>query len=246
MPSPRVTEQQGTNVLTRIFVFSGAGLSQESGLETFRSTDGLWANYDINVVCNIKTWQKNYELVHEFYDLRREEIGKVKPNYAHMAIASWEKDFEVINVTTNIDDLLERAGCSNVTHLHGKATELVDTSNGKIINIGYGSATSYITEDMECDIKPNVVFFGEDAPKYEIYYNILSSLTGDDIVVNVGTSSQVVDFENHLRGTPPYKIRLNPSPIEFSMFGESVFDFDLQKTAVHGIDQVTSIITSRG
>ncbi len=106
-----------------ILFFSGAGLSADSGLSTFRDTNGLWDKYDINKVCNISTWKANYELVHEFYNLRRTEYKDAKPNAMHTMIADMQRKHgsdKVMVITQNIDNLLEEAGCENVLHVHGR------------------------------------------------------------------------------------------------------------------------------
>lgn len=183
--------------MQRIIFISGAGLSAESGLSTFRSSNGLWNNFNIMDVCYLPNFLKNYIMVNEFYDQRRLQLGSVEPNSAHIKIAelSKRKDLDVINITTNIDDLLERAGVNQVLHLHGKLKEVItnyNTNNEKIIDIGYNKAP--IDKDNLYPIKPNVVFFGELAPQYNIMYDILSKLKIDDIIVVIGSSEQVVEF----------------------------------------------------
>ena len=109
--------------MSKIVFFSGAGLSADSGLGVFRGGNGLWDKYDVNQVCNINTWEKNYNLVHEFYSLRRVEYAKAKPNSMHKVIASLQQKYgkeKVIVITQNIDNLLEDAGCTDVMHVHGR------------------------------------------------------------------------------------------------------------------------------
>src|SRR5690625_2670096 len=105
----------------RIFIFTGSGISAESGLSTFRGNDGLWNNHSIDDVCNEYTWRENYALVHDFYNDLRQSLADTKPNEAHISIARIQQQFgdRVSIVTQNVDDLLERAGATNVLHLHG-------------------------------------------------------------------------------------------------------------------------------
>src|ERR1700748_76022 len=108
----------------QLIIFSGAGLSAESGIATFRdNANSLWNRFDPTVLAHYATWRQNFDRVHEFYNWRRSQLADVVPNAAHYAIADWQKRYETIVFTQNVDDLLERAGCSNVVHLHGKLVE---------------------------------------------------------------------------------------------------------------------------
>lgn len=209
----------------KIIIFSGAGISAESGLMTFRDSNGLWANYDINVVCNYHSWRQNYELVHKFYNLRREELARVHPNAAHKIVRDLAREFEVVNITQNVDDLFERAylevcgdsfDChdlqsktcndkdfeifaqyekANILHLHGKLWEIRCEECEHITTIGY---TPYNFAPCEkCGnekLKPNIVFFYEQAPKYAQMYEIFSKVRDNDIIVVSGTSGEVVNI----------------------------------------------------
>lgn len=199
----------------KIIIFSGAGISAESGLATFRDSNGLWANYDPNVVCNYHSWRKNYELVHKFYNLRREELATVHPNIAHKIAMRLAREFEVINITQNVDDLFERAHLegessanpnvnqdaifaeyekANILHLHGKLWEIRCENCEHIETIGY--APYDFTPCPKCGnpkLKPNIVFFYEQAPKYAEMYEIFDSVSDNDIIVVSGTSGEVVN-----------------------------------------------------
>lgn len=199
--------------MSKVYIFSGAGLSAESGVPTFRDAGGLWHNHKVEDVCDIRTWRDNYHLVHSFYNQRRVELGKVEPNEMHKAIAQWQKEFgkdNIINVTTNVDDLLERAGVEDVIHLHGEITKIVDTRDGEVTEIGY---TEFDSKSLDTEVhKPYVVFFGEHAPEYET----LSAMTNfdmkhDDLVIFVGMSFQVVPVFMCLPwGVAPTTINVNP------------------------------------
>lgn len=189
--------------MRRLIVISGAGLSVESGVRAFRtdtnSGKAMWDEYDLEEVCNIHAFRGNfYHKTHAFYNKRRVELGTVEPNLAHCRIAEWYKRFpgQVLNITTNVDDLLERAGVleSGIVHVHGYLPEILvkDAFTQQITteNVGY----SEINPDDYDWCKPNVVFFGEMAPKYMDMYNILDTLTTQDMVIVVGCSNQVINF----------------------------------------------------
>lgn len=187
---------------SKLLVISGAGLSVASGIRAFRtdteSGKAMWGEYDLEEVCNIQAFNGNfYHKTHDFYNKRREELGTVEPNVAHLRIAEWYERYKgrVKNVTTNVDDLLERAGVpyDDVVHVHGFLREIVtlDTNREKrITDIGYSQIDP---EDFEW-VKPNVVFFGELAPKYQDMYNVFDDIMPNDIIILVGCSNQVINF----------------------------------------------------
>jgi NAD-dependent deacetylase len=226
----------------KIFIISGAGLSAESGVPTFRDANGLWHNHKIEDVCYISTWQQNYHLVHRFYNERRVEMGNVEPNAMHKAIAGWQKEFgkeNVINVTTNVDDLLERAGVEDAVHLHGEITKIVDTRTGEIEDIGY---TAFDSKFLDTEVhKPYVVFFGEHAPEYET----LSAMTnfdmqGGDIVVFIGMSFVVVPVGMCLPWCRNVStININPDP---KTGYDHEWDLHIESTATEAITQLDRII----
>lgn len=194
----------------KLIVFSGAGLSAESGLPTFRnSPEALWENHSLDKVCNYRNWEANYDLVHRFYNHRREQLGQVEPNLAHRLIADWQRRYETVILTQNVDDLLERAGCTNVVHLHGFLPEMHCEACNHIWRIGY----QVWGENNRCprcrireSVKPNVVFFHQDAPRYRDLYAIMANLTRDDVVVVTGTSGQVIPIDSYLFDRPGHKV----------------------------------------
>ncbi len=183
--------------MRKVMICSGAGLSAESGISTFRDSGGLWENFAIEEVCDITTFEQNYIKVNEFYNSRRKQLSTVEPNSAHKSIAELTNRFpdRVINYTTNVDDLLERAGCDNVVHIHGNLLEVVTkygTDESAVVNVGYGDSPF---EDLSLyPVKPNVVFFGEHAPVYETLYAEVGDLSINDILVIIGSSEQVISF----------------------------------------------------
>ena len=193
---------------SNVIFFTGAGLSAESGLATFRgSEDGLWNGFDIDVVCNYQTWKKNYEKVHKFYSWRRKELSDVEPNEAHKAISRMQEKYSgnVHIITQKVDDLLERAGCKDVIHVHGFLPELRCPSCNHTWNVGYTSIDHQNVRCPNCDrkpVKPNVVFFGERAPMYSNMYATMGMVTHDSdaLVVVVGTDGCVVSIDDLLMG----------------------------------------------
>jgi len=175
----------------QIVFFTGAGISAESGLQTFRdSVDGLWNNYRIEDVCTPEAWDDNPELVLGFYNQRREQCLAAEPNEAHRLIAELDKEYIVTVVTQNIDDLHERAGSTNVIHLHGEICKSRSSTNPKLIydckeNITLGDLCEEASQ-----IRPHVVWFGESLDEKKINESIAYTIACD-ICVIVGSSLQV-------------------------------------------------------
>jgi NAD-dependent deacetylase len=208
--------------LGKLIVFTGAGISAESGISTFRDANGLWENHKIDEVCNIWTWKNNFEAVHAFYNARRLAVESAQPNAAHRAVKEWQDRYETVLLTQNIDDLFEKAGCRDVIHLHGEATRMMCQACGSDWDIGY---REWKTEDGIADrcpkcnsrrgVKPGVIFFHEAAPLYRVLHHTLRGVRPDDVIVVIGTSAAVIDIGSMLR--PIYcraKIlnNLEPSP----------------------------------
>ena len=226
--------------MARIIIFSGAGISAESGVQTFRDKDGLWEGHDIDEVCNYQTWQRNYDAVHRFYDERRVALATVTPNDAHQLIADWERRYEVINVTQNIDDLFERAGCRDVIHLHGFLTEMRCYECDRRWDIGYRRHDTTLCPDAAQHhtlLKPSVVFFGEQAPLYQRLYTIFEDLADDDLIFVIGTSDAVVPFGHYLRHLPGRKFRVNPDP-EYS----DVYEREFTSTACAAVAEMDALV----
>lgn len=175
--------------MKKIVVFTGAGVSADSGLATFRDADGLWANYRIEDVCTPEALARNRALVIEFYNLRRKELLKTKPNAAHEAIAELEQWFDVEVVTQNVDNLHEQAGSSRVTHLHGELMKLRSQSNPSLIVPieGWEQGLDDRAEDGSL-LRPHIVFFGESVPMFDRATEIAREA---DVMVVVGTSLAV-------------------------------------------------------
>ena len=175
--------------MTKIVVFTGAGVSADSGLSTFRDADGLWANYRIEDVCTPEALKRNRPLVVEFYNKRRKELLSTKPNPAHYAIAELEKYFDVQVVTQNVDDLHERAGSTRITHLHGELMKLRSERNDNIIVPieSWEQSLDARAEDGAL-LRPHIVFFGESVPMFDAATKIAAEA---DMMIVVGTSLAV-------------------------------------------------------
>lgn len=199
--------------LPRLVVFSGAGLSAESGLPTFRGDRGLWEGVPIAKVCHIETWRQNFRAVHDFYDARRVAEAATEPNAGHRAIAEWQKLWpgRVVILTQNIDRLLERAGCTEVVKLHGDIRRMRCMACGNEWEI---PAKSYDQSGCpEClsvkDVKPAVVFFGEGAPRYPYMYQVAQMLRAKDTAIVVGTSGVVLPADQIFASSPAHSTLVN-------------------------------------
>jgi NAD-dependent deacetylase len=149
----------------KIVVFSGSGISAESGISTFRDSGGLWEQYDVMEVASTDGWNKNPELVQRFYNDRRKQLGEVEPNAAHRILAELEKDFDVTVVTQNVDNLHERAGSSKIIHLHGELTKVRSVRDETLVtDIGYESIEMGQTGNDGAQLRPAIVWFGEAVP----------------------------------------------------------------------------------
>jgi NAD-dependent deacetylase len=145
----------------KLVVLTGAGMSAESGLKTFRDSDGLWEGYDINEVATATAWKRNPELVLEFYNMRRQGVRRAQPNEAHKILAELEKDFDVIIVTQNIDDLHERAGSSCVVHLHGEIFKMRSEKNPALVYRIEGDIAIGEKAEDGAQLRPDIVWFEE-------------------------------------------------------------------------------------
>ena len=218
--------------MAKVVILSGAGISAESGISTFRESDGLWENYDVKTICNYDSLDKHeYETI-RFYDQRRSELENKQPNLAHKIIASLKKEFpqDIAVITQNIDDLFEKAGLDNneIIHLHGflKNLRCRNFSCNYTYNIGYKEqAQSDIQICPRCGdkLRPDIVFFGEQAPMYE---ELNIHLQDCEFFVVIGTSGNVIGV-NTIANFVEHSIlnNLEPSPaIEDSLFTKVIYD----------------------
>jgi NAD-dependent deacetylase len=175
----------------KIVVFSGAGMSAESGIQTFRDSNGLWEKYRIEDVATPDAWKRNPKLVQDFYNQRRKQILESAPNEAHLLIKSLESRYEVTVITQNIDDLHERAGSTSIIHLHGNITQ--SKSSGPNKERAYYDIDGWELKLTDLcpegyPLRPHVVWFGEEVPMYDKAIELIQQA---DILIVIGTSLQV-------------------------------------------------------
>lgn len=221
-----------------LIILTGAGISAESGLQTFRDSDGLWMGYDVYEVASPQGWQKNPELVLDFYNQRRKEVAAASPNKAHIGIADLEKYFRVTIITQNIDDLHERAGSKNVIHLHG---EIFKMRSERDENTFYEIKEDLLIGDKAPDgaqFRPHVVWFGEQVPMIEKAAKVMSTA---DVFILAGTSLQVYPAAGLIDYLPrrihKYIIDKNPPYIP-PQHNSTV----INKPATEGVEEVKKIL----
>lgn len=227
--------------MRRLVVLTGAGMSAESGVSTFRDSGGLWEGHDVMEVASPSGFRNDPELVLDFYNQRRRQLKEVEPNLGHLNIAKLEEDFDVCVVTQNVDDLHERAGSSNIVHLHGELRKVRSTVFPELI---YSWEEDLILGDL-CEkgaqLRPHIVWFGESVPMIEKAVEIVEKA---DVLVIIGTSMQVypaaslVDFVD--TSVPIYFIDPRPN------FNPNYYDNDITiiaETAVNGTQKLLKMLS---
>ena len=207
----------------KLVVLTGAGVSAESGIRTFRDSDGLWENHKVEDVASIEGWYRNPQLVLDFYNARRSQLAQVRPNDAHRAIATLENDYDVTVVTQNVDNLHERAGSTRIIHLHGELTkvrpenccnEMDGFSEVSVFDIGADPINVGDLAPNGSQLRPHIVWFGEAVPKIE---SAIEAVEAADILLIVGTSLQVYPaaglYAYAKAGTPIYIIDPKDVPV---------------------------------
>ncbi len=174
--------------MKKLVVLTGAGISAESGIKTFRDADGLWEGHDILEVASPIGWAKNPELVLDFYNKRRKQLLDVQPNDAHLILSELETDFEVHIITQNVDDLHERAGSTNIIHLHGELLKVRGDQFPTTIQTWKKDIQIGDLDANKNQLRPHIVWFGEDVPEME---NAMEIVAQADILLIIGTSLQV-------------------------------------------------------
>jgi len=222
--------------MAKIVILSGAGISAESGISTFRDSDGLWEKYDIKDICTAGCLDTNYDDTIEFYDKRREDIKEKVPNKAHIEIAKLKEKYpnDIAIITQNVDDMFEKASCKGVIHLHGFLKEVKCMDCDNITNIDYKSQKDAIRYCSKCNgkIRPNIVFFGEAAPLYQMLdYHIQDC----EFLVVIGTSGNVIGV-NTMASFTDTSILNNFEPS--NAIDDSVFSKVLYKKASEAIDEI--------
>jgi NAD-dependent deacetylase len=221
-----------------IVVLTGAGISAESGLKTFRDSDGLWMGYNVEDVATPRAFKKDPELVLDFYNMRRRDIAEASPNTAHIGLAELEKNFEVTIVTQNIDDLHERGGSTNVVHLHGEIFKMKSIADeSKIYDIRNDINLGDTAEDGT-QLRPHIVWFEEPVPMIEEAMRIM---TKADIFVLIGTSLQVYPAAGLINFVPvdipkyiiDKKIPFSSAPVNY---------YFIEKPATEGVVELKKIL----
>jgi NAD-dependent deacetylase len=223
-------------LVAKVVIFSGAGLSAESGLSTFRDSGGLWERYKIEDICSAGCLDWNYEETIRFYDKRRVQLAEVKPNDAHKKLATLKRKYpeNIELVTQNVDDLFERAGCEDVMHLHGFLPQVRCMSCGEVENIGYEELPiDRVCRECSGRLRPDIVFFGEPAPMYTKGFGLMDRA---QMLVVIGTSGNVINSDMFIRGGEKRAILNNLEPSE--MIDESLYELCLYKKATEAIDEI--------
>lgn len=227
--------------MKHLVVFTGAGMSAESGLKTFRDSDGLWENYRIEDVATPQAWQKDKSLVLDFYNQRRVQCLKSKPNAAHYALAELEQNFKISIITQNIDNLHERAGSKNVLHLHGEITKSRSTIDSGLV---YDIHGPYLNLNEKCakgsQLRPHIVWFGEAVPLMENACHIASTA---DIFVVIGSSLVVYPAASLIEYAPAEIPKYIIDPVVPNVLHiENMHP--IKATAVKGMEQLMKTLMS--
>ncbi len=224
----------------KLVVLTGAGISAESGLKTFRDTDGLWEGYNVYEVATPSGFAKNPKLVLDFYNSRRQDVAAAQPNRAHTALAELEKDFDVTIITQNIDDLHERAGSSNVIHLHGEIFKMRSVTNPKLIYDIRGDINIGDFAEDGGQLRPHIVWFEEQVPMIE---DAIEVMTIADIFVVIGTSLLVYPAAGLVNYAPPYipKFIIDKNiPYTYSLNNLTV----IEKPATEGVEKLKRLLVA--
>lgn len=223
----------------KIVVLTGAGISAESGLKTFRDADGLWEGYNVYDVATPEAWERNPDLVQQFYNERRKQVIEAKPNRAHQLLAELEQDFDIEIITQNIDDLHERAGSSKVHHLHGIITK---SQSDLREDLTYSIDGSDLKMGQLCELgsqlRPHVVWFGEAVPMIEVAADICQQA---DIFVLIGTSLAVYPAAGLIDFVPAEAIKyiIDPVTPNVKRYRNVV---KIEANAVQGVAQLKEIL----
>ena len=222
--------------MKKIVVLTGAGISAESGLKTFRDANGLWEGHDVTQVASPSGWNANRNLVLDFYNKRRAQLLSVKPNKAHLALMQLEDFYNVQIITQNVDDLHERAGRSKVLHLHGELLKVRSTGNPNLIY----TWTNNLKEGDVCEdnhqLRPHIVWFGEDVPLLPKAAELCAKA---DVLLIVGTSMQVYPAASLIHYTKPNVpiYLVDPNPAQINNFSNINI---ISNTATKGVPQLVN------
>ncbi|MCU4155190.1 NAD-dependent deacylase [Carboxylicivirga sp. A043] len=225
----------------KLVVLTGAGISAESGIKTFRDNNGLWENHDVTEVASPEGWARNPHLVLDFYNQRRKQLYECQPNAGHFGLAELEKHFDVSIITQNIDDLHEQAGSSDVLHLHGELKKVRSTKDESLVYDLEGWELNWgDTCEKGSQLRPHIVWFGEAVPAIETAIEISAQA---DIFVVVGTSLNVypaAGLLNYVPSRTPIYI-IDPHHPAFTPSKNITF---IQEKGTEGIPQLIKLLTN--
>ena len=224
----------------KLVVLTGAGVSAESGLKTFRDSDGLWEGFNIEDVATPRAWRKDPQLVLDFYNMRRRNVAEAKPNAAHVGLAELEKNFDVHIITQNIDDLHERAGSTKVLHLHGEIFKMRSEKSHDLVKEIRGDIMLGDCAEDGCQYRPHIVWFEEAVPLIE---EAIPIVHGAEIFVVVGTSLVVypaAGLVNYARWDIPKYIIDKRIPYTSSLFNLTA----IEKPATEGVIELVRVLKS--
>jgi NAD-dependent deacetylase len=227
-------------VKKKLVVLSGAGISAESGLKTFRDSDGLWEGYEVTEVATPRAWRKNPQLVLDFYNMRRQNVSQAKPNAAHYGLAGLAKYFDVTIITQNIDDLHERAGSKKILHLHGEIFKMRSEKDDSLIYDIWGNISIGDQAEDGAQLRPHIVWFEEPVPMIEKAIPIVQEA---EIFVVVGTSLVVypaAGLINYIQPGIPVFVIDKKIPY-LSTNGNLII---IEKPATEGIADLISLLTA--
>ena len=204
MKSNRVT-------MKKCVVLTGAGISADSGLKTFRDAGGLWEGYKVSEVCTPEAFERNPRMVLDFYNMRRRQADAAEPNAAHKALVRLERYYRVQIITQNVDNLHERAGSRRVLHLHGELNKVRSCADESEVSVWTGDLTETDTDSRGGPLRPHIVWFGEEVP---LFGQAVEAMRDADIVMVVGTSMQVYPAASLLDFAPPHAecFLIDPNP----------------------------------
>ena len=222
----------------KLVILSGAGISAESGLKTFRDSDGLWEGYDVTEVATPRGWRKNPQLVLDFYNMRRKDVAAAKPNAAHIGLAELEKYFDVTIITQNIDDLHERGGSTKVMHLHGEIFKMRSERDEQLIYDIRGDIKLGDKAEDGNQLRPNIVWFEEAVPMIEEAIPVVYSA---DVFVVVGTSLVVYPAAGLIEYVPRFvpKYIVDPGKPDVRTYPNLTF---INEKASTGMEKVKVIL----
>lgn len=224
---------------TKVVVLTGAGISAESGLKTFRDSDGLWEGHDVYEVASPVGWQNNPKLVLDFYNARRKQLKTVSPNAAHTALAEFEKEYNTLIITQNVDNLHERAGSKNIIHLHGELCKVRSTLDAQLVYEWYEDLNQGDNCAKGSQLRPHIVWFGESVPMIE---TAIREITDATHVIIIGTSMQVYPAAGLIQyvSSECAIYYVDPNPYKASL-NHTTF-ISIEEKATTGVEKALSMI----